>query len=766
MIVGALALSAASLFARIVTGSVVDETGAAFPYVNVLLYCDSTFVEAVVSDAEGRFAFADTDVAANRLELNAPGYEHEAVAVASDGNAGRIEMRPRMLMMNEVEVKGERPVVALKKGVLVANVENSLLASAGSADDVLRSVPMVAEVDGKFAVFGKGEAIIYINGREVRDPAEVTQLASADVKEVQVVANPGPQYGSDVNAVIRIITKKPAGEGLSLQAVSNTYFDANVSPYVYAGLKYRTGGLEIFGNGSFFNLHERATEDHTMTRYGGGTPISSSDIKISSSGIENTPRGKVGFNYQPTAAHSFGAYYQWVSQRSRSNSDFATEITERGVLTETSTSKMRRTATKMPGHNVNVYYSGQLGKFALDFNGDYVFSRQKESAIQNERNSLSGDREITTDNRTRNRLLAEKLTAGYGAGNFSVQLGEEFTRSQRSNNFENPQEILRSERNEITENNLGIFAEAAYGVGSFNASAGVRYEHLTSEYRLDGKRMDAQSKTYDRVFPSVALSYARNGFNYALSYSSRSERPTYSMLSGNYIYMNSLSYTRGNPNLRRSIIHELTAMASWKFVVLMARYSHTIDEIMQVCEPYGDSELITVFTTTNVPKYDMLTVAANVSPVFGVYHPSLSVDMSKPWFSLGFNGSTNKFSTPIFSMQFKNSFELPHDWVVEANVWVRSKGNIKNMSARRWRSSVSLRVYKMFFKKTLGVYLKAADIFNGMKDANNLYSENAVFNLHNDYHTRNIELTLRYNFNASKSRYKGTGAGEAEKARF
>ncbi len=62
-------------------------------------------------------------------------------------------------------------------------------------------------------MFGRGNAIIYINGRLVRNSSEVGQLASSDIKEVQVINNPGAQYGADVNAVIKIVTKKPVGEG-------------------------------------------------------------------------------------------------------------------------------------------------------------------------------------------------------------------------------------------------------------------------------------------------------------------------------------------------------------------------------------------------------------------------------------------------------------------------------------------------------------------------------------------------------------------------
>ena len=36
----------------------------------------------------------------------------------------------------------------------------------------------------------------------------------------------------------------------------------------------------------------------------------------------------------------------------------------------------------------------------------------------------------------------------------------------------------------------------------------------------------------------------------------------------------------------------------------------------------------------------------------------------------------------------------------------------------------------------------------------------------NIFDNREIELTLRYNFNTAKSKYKGTGAGNSEKERL
>ena len=79
-------------------------------------------------------------------------------------------------MLGEVVVKSNRPVTAIKGDALVTNVAGSQLEHAGTANDVLAQVPMVLGRDGNFEVFGKGSPAIYINGREVQDLTQLSQL--------------------------------------------------------------------------------------------------------------------------------------------------------------------------------------------------------------------------------------------------------------------------------------------------------------------------------------------------------------------------------------------------------------------------------------------------------------------------------------------------------------------------------------------------------------------------------------------------------------
>lgn len=83
------------------------------------------------------------------------------------------------------------PVTHIKGGALVTNVAGSILEKAGSAQDVLGRIPGVLRKGDELSVFGRGTPRIYINGREMRDPLELSQLTSDNIKAVEVIANPG-----------------------------------------------------------------------------------------------------------------------------------------------------------------------------------------------------------------------------------------------------------------------------------------------------------------------------------------------------------------------------------------------------------------------------------------------------------------------------------------------------------------------------------------------------------------------------------------------
>lgn len=117
-----------------------------------------------------------------------------------------IELKPETTELGELVVNGNMPRIRVRDDALVTTVENTVLSKAGTADDLLKRLPAVTGDNGEYEIFGKGAAKIYINNREMRDPSELGRISSADIREVEIVYNPGARYDASVKAIIRIHT--------------------------------------------------------------------------------------------------------------------------------------------------------------------------------------------------------------------------------------------------------------------------------------------------------------------------------------------------------------------------------------------------------------------------------------------------------------------------------------------------------------------------------------------------------------------------------
>ena len=91
---------------------------------------------------------------------------------------------------------------------------------------------MLTGKEGSYSVVGRGAAVIYINNRKITDATEIERLNSSDIKDVEVVTNPGARYDATMSAVIRIHTVRKVGDG-------------SVSMYVRRLIIGKTGTLTI-----------------------------------------------------------------------------------------------------------------------------------------------------------------------------------------------------------------------------------------------------------------------------------------------------------------------------------------------------------------------------------------------------------------------------------------------------------------------------------------------------------------------------------------
>ena len=121
---------------------------------------------------------------------------------------------------------------------------------------------------------------------------------------------------------------------------------------------------------------------------------------------------------------------------------------------------------------------------------------------------------------------------------------------------------------------------------------------------------------------------------------------------------------------------------------------------------------------------------------------------------------------PMFTGTFYNILNLPKGFAIGADFTYQGKGDYNNSYYNKsvWFCNVSLR--KSFLNEALEIELRGNDIFKTMKSSTIYYFENQIGEQMDKWDSREFVLTLRYKFNMTPSKYKGTGAGAEQKSRF
>ena len=203
----------------------------------------------------------------------------------------------------------------------------------------------------------------------------------------------------------------------------------------------------------------------------------------------------------------------------------------------------------------------------------------------------------------------------------------------------------------------------------------------------------------------------------------------------------------------------------YKWARLAIDYKHTTDEIVNVAETVLGSEETTIITRANVRHSDGLRVMMTLSPRFGLYQPSLTIGMMKDWIKIPSPVDDISPKNPIGIIQSNNNFQLSPTLTASANLQIFTTGDQQNMTLTKATYVADISLTKTFFNNRLSVKLGGQNLFNSQQHINIRYGLRTLYQ-ENHRDSRKLELVIRYNLNATNSKYKGTGAGSEEKSRF
>ena len=752
--------------AQMFSGRVVDDQKVPVQYATVTLLsvADSSLIGGTVTDEQGTFKIAVYESKPYLLTVSFVGYKRN-IQRLMPSIIGDVVITPDDRMLDEVVVTRHLPLYRLNNGGLTTKVENTILSKAGTAMNVAELLPGVLKrPDGTLEVLGKGTPLIYINNREVRHLDELDRLSAENIKQIELITSPGAEYGAAVGAVLKLktIEKKSDGFGIGLRSVAD--YSYKIGNNDQLNVEYRQNGLDLFGTFQYRLQHLKET----------GETVQVTDVDTlwqqrthsTDLGRNISYFGQFGFNYEINKNHSFGATYELtVAPRNKMSNDNRTEVYADHELYDVWNTNAFSIEKIDPTHHSNFYYQGDINSLEIDLNADVLVGKNKEEENIKELSLNYDDFYMTTFSETSNKLYAGKLVLAYPLSKGRISGGSEYSYIHRISEFSGFGNQILGTSDKIRERNLAFFLDCTWRLGEINASAGLRYEDVKSDFYENSIYQSDESKHYRNLFPSLSLEGSAGKVHWGLGYHIQVSRPYYEQLKNEIHYGNRFTYLGGTPNLQPTYIHTAEMRAAYRDLQLSVGYNHYNDDILFSIEQATSDPKITLIKFRNVDHRDEMTASFVYSPGIGCWRPEWVVSVQSQWFNIGYLDGTKNMNGTTVGIRWNNSFQLPVGYIFRLNGTYTGRGVYQN-SYTRPVSCFGVSIYKSFFNGRLDCTVEGNDLFHTVRDATTQYDNRVNLYRETQRNTQEVKLTVHYKFNLQKSKYKGTGAGLDEQQRL
>lgn len=753
------------VYGQEIFGKVTNSNGAPIEFANVLILTqkDSIFVMGETTDSIGAFSFQQIEesVGPYMIKVSVLGYQDTCVYFHK--NPCEIRLKESSVVLNEIVVNGNKRVFQQTSTGIKTNIAGTPLGDLSSVGEILDNIPGLFKTSqGDYQVAGKGTPVFYLNGHRVYNSAEIENLSPNTIKDVEIVRNPGVSYNADIKSVVKISTKKTLGDGFSMNLRSSYYYWTNSDNVEQFNWNYRNKRLDIFGNHSY--VSQNTTVKSTLTQILYASPIWQQENIQNTFNSSHIFKNTVGANYGFNDKNNIGIKY---------SVDFPLNTFDKGtlvshiyadgesydLLTSHNTSKNKAPAK----HHVNAYYRGNFGN--LTFGTDFDFLNNKRSYFNtySENSEYYQDRDVRTNGIVSNTLFASKVFSELSLSKWSFAIGIDYSWTNRENDYNSSESFIDSQNDNIRETHLSPYFDIQWNIGKCQIMGGVRYENVWAKYLSND---NYSNKSYNNVYPNISVYLPIRNITVLASYSIKDSKPAYSMLRNEVTYGNRFTYQTGNPYLKPEKIHNINLSVVYGWLQFVFDYTDRRNTILYSSDFYKDNTSIALISFRNIPTLKNITNSVSISPTIGLWSPTLTLAMTKQWFTAETTYGVMEMNNPILMTDFSNMFDFGKGWRANVNLNYKTKGDNENCKLFRSTFCADLSVYKYFMNNNLSLSIGITDLFDSQKTGNMLYLNNLSTTQIEWRDNREVSFTLRYRFNSAKDRYKGSNAGKEEQRRL
>jgi len=726
----------------LITGKVKDKAAKVpMQYTNVVLYHlpDSVMVNGTITGKDGVFRFKGVKKGSYFLKVHFIGFKIKTIDNIEVTNTRReiklplIYLEPVASTLEDVEVKASRSRISYQVDKKVVNVTKDLMASAGSAIDVLENVPSVdVDLDGNVSLRGSSNFTVLIDGRPsvLEGNDALQQIPASSIQRIEIITNPSAKYDPEgVGGILNIILKKD--KNLGINGVINASAGTKNKYRGNALVGYRTKKINAFisVDGSYrdFNM-EVNSEDLTFL------PDTTNYRYTTIDGLRNRNgfgvNGGLDYYFDKKSTLSFsgkyGGYGFGMDNNSRryiftdpaSINEFSNSISHSdrwGHYYNVQGDFLHKFNDL--GHEIEVfaYYSGRSSddeETQSDFETDSLWNNlgMEPSSLRTRTVDTSYDFRIKLDYSL---PVGEKgkFEAGYQSrfynenGQYTYETFDTVTNDWITN--ESYKNVV-----DFQQNIHSAYVSFKDAYKSFGYELGFRTEYTDRSVDNNDGTTPFVIKRFD-YFPTVHLSYQLpKNYQVYSSYSRRINRPRQWSLNPFPMIIDPYNIRVGNPELEPEYIDSyefgLQKVFSKSFLSFEAYYRVTTNKITRV--RLLDTAGIMIHTSKNLNKDYSLgaEVMANLKIVkwfslntsFNIYNYRLEGDLEGEDVAAN---STNWSGRMTASFYLKGNFRI--QWM---GIYRSPTATVQG--SRKGFFYTNLAVRKDFFKRKLNLTLSARDL--------------------------------------------------------
>jgi hypothetical protein len=646
--------------------------------------------------------------------------------------------------LDEVVIKGKRPVMQFKHDKLILNVNRSYLKNFNKISSVFSHIPdMIVSTTGEISMFGRSRVIFFINDIAVVSQSQVKALKPSDIDRIEIIKEPGSEYSASADAIIKIYLLKDRNEDFSLIINNNTSFGRKVSNDVNLSLftqkKKISQYLTYYNDFSKFKQYDISG---TYTYFENQYYISQRDITTEDIIKENNIFYSI--DYSADESNTIGLQFSGIIERDISN-DCGTQTIKLNDILENKRLLDNIEDESKQLYNLSLNYENKMNPNRLfSIISDYAFSNV-------ELNNDANERQINSEYKTHSRIISN---AKYNI--FSVNpiyklsnKKNEIIIGAKYSFMKTLSDVDYIIPNKIDYNNINEHLVAFYAAGTLQLNSSYFRLGLRSEYA--DLKVKTDNKSGWDFFPNIIIGNKfSESINLTATYRTSIKRPTFNSLNPQVIYRDSLYYITGNPKLKSSIYHIVALSLNIPRLYFYLGYhvykNYIIMEDIQdenrpgvVIGSYGNLD----------KKISSLNGSVAYSYDYEFFSVTASMNINKPFSKILFEGKPLELNKMIWMFKFSGNIEITQTTSMNFSFRYTSKGNSGNIYYRSPSNNFTLGFEQYALKKRLLISLSITDIFHGNNAKWESYSNNIRYEMYPNNDSRRLIISLEYKFGKS-----------------